>query len=153
MGYVIKVGNAIPYVDKNHVLGWEVTNTTHQDCPTFVGDNNKTNERAPSYSVWADFCETVELKDMFYIPAYGSVPKRAKGVIYLNNDALELASNALTEYKMKSKLPPGFEDDEYLMANENSPPRYDGHLARLIWLVWWIEWALANCKMPALSIE
>jgi hypothetical protein len=153
MGYVIKVGNAIPHIDKNDILGWEITNSIDQDCPTFVGDNNQTNMRAPSYLVWSAFCKTVDLEEMFYLPAYRDIPKRAKGVIYLTNDSLGLVSNALTEYQTKAKLPPGFEDDEYLMANENSLPRYDGHLARLIWLAWWIEWALSNCTMPALSIH
>jgi hypothetical protein len=153
MGYVIKVGNAIPHVNENYILGWEVTNSIHQDCPTFVGDNNKTNVRAPSYSVWADFCRNVGLEDMFYIPAHNKTGKKPKGVILLTQDSLGLVSNSLAEYKNKVKIPPGFEEDDYATANATIPGNYDGHLARLIWLAWWIEWALSNCKMPALSIE
>jgi hypothetical protein len=30
-------------------------------------------------------------------------------------------------------------------------PRYDGNLARLRWLEWWVDWALKNCKLPAVG--
>lgn len=153
MGYVIKVGEVIPRIDENNVLNWEIESFVHEDCPIFFGDNSKANTRYPSYSVWGDFCEVMRLEDMFYLRAYDRTPKKAKGVIYLTEADLEMVSNSLAEYRSKVKIPPGFEGEDYEPTyTTNYDPKYDGHLARLIWLEWWMRWAIANCKMPALSI-
>lgn len=152
MGYIIKVGNAIPRIDENSVLDWDIECVVHEDCPTFFRDNSKENIRCPSYSVWGDFCEVVGLEDMFYLRAYGRTPKRAKGVVYLTVAHLEEVSNSLTKYRSAVKIPPGFEEENYELTYLTESPKYDGHLARLIWLEWWMKWAIANCKMPALSI-
>jgi hypothetical protein len=101
--------------------------------------------------VWSDFCETVGLEDMFFLhlPSGGGI--EAKGMIQLNKKHLELVSRSLVGYKAKVKIPPGFQ--EIHERTHPSMPEYDGYLARLIWLEFWIRWALSSCKMPALSIQ
>jgi hypothetical protein len=55
-------------------------------------------------------------------------------------------SLALERRQKKSTLPPGFEGWGY-----EGPARYDYMLARLIWLDWWMRWALENCETPAIE--
>jgi len=54
---------------------------------------------------------------------------------------------ALEMYKAKATLPPGFEAE----WDYDGPPNYDYSLARLIWLQWWVNWAITNCETPAIS--
>ncbi len=152
MGYIVQVGNAIPFVGKEtSVLAWQIEDFCHEECPTFFGDPSKRNLRAPGYGVWDSFCDAVGLTDMFYLQLSGRKLVR-KGCIRLTEKHLDLVSLCLTEYKnnMKVKIPPGYQ--EVHEGTHPSVPEYDDYLARLIWLEWWIRWALSNCKIPALSI-
>ena len=58
----------------------------------------------------------------------------------------DFVTKKLNQYKEKAILPAGFEDD----WNYEGPPRYDYHLARLIWLEYWMQWAVKNCDTPAI---
>lgn len=152
MGYIIQIGNAIPLVDEDSdILEWQIEDFCHEECPTFPGDSRKYNYRAPSYSVWDDFCEAVGLEDMFYrhLPDGRTT---GKGFIYLAEKHLELVSRRLIEYKgrMKVTIPPGYGGRHE--RNHPSIPEYDDYLARLIWLEFWTKWAISNCETPSLSI-
>jgi hypothetical protein len=45
---------------------------------------------------------------------------------------------------------PGWDPDCMPWDHREADPRYDGNLARLLWLEWWMTWTLANCKVPAI---
>jgi hypothetical protein len=152
MGYTFTIGNAKPNFSKDDFpylySGWAVERATHPDAPTFPGDEmtGNGNERSPSYSVWSDFCKTVGLYSLFY-DEYGHLRAGHPGCIGIDEEFAISVHLALIAYRGKSKLPPGFESDFCYKG----PANYDYHLARLIWLDWWVHWALENCETPAIE--
>jgi hypothetical protein len=152
MGYTIQIGNAIPSVDQyTDVMYWKIETFSHEQCPIFFGDSSKKNYKTLSYSVWGDFCKAVGLEDMFYLYLpHGRM--EPKGIIRLTHqNHRELVSQSLFKYKSKIKIPPGFQEKHE--RTHPSIPEYDEYLARLIWLEFWITWALFSCETPALSIQ
>jgi hypothetical protein len=153
MGYTFKIGNAEPKFDKSdfpHLsAGWDVKGASSADAPTFPNDEmtSNTSERSPSYSVWADFCRHVGIYDLFFDDG-GRLHAGHPGCIGITKEDADRVTAALSTYQAKATLPPGFEGWHY---REGDPVHSDAHLARLIWLEWWMRWALENCETPAIA--
>ena len=151
MGYNITVGNAIPKHSKDDFpylyASWEVEGAALESAPTFQGDGmtGNGNERSPSYSTWADFARTVGLYEFFYNER-GHLHAGHPGCIGITQEDADLVTATLNRYKTQSTLPPGFHD-----WNHEGPVTFDGHLARLIWLEFWMQWAVKNCETPAIQ--
>ena len=152
MGYTFTIGNAVPKFHKDDFpylsARWKVENATSDDAPTFPGDEmtGNGNSRSTSYTVWSDFCRTTGIYDMFY-DERDHLHADHPGCIGIDVEFSASVSAALSSYQAKSTLPPGFESDWCY----DGPANYDYHLARLIWLDWWIKWALENCETPAIE--
>lgn len=152
MGYTFTVGNAVPTSSKEDfpdlVASWEVDDVQLPGAPVFPGDDmtGNSNSRSPSYSVWPDFCRAVGLHEFFY-DSMGHLRAGHPGCVGITQEDADLVSRALESYRAASNLPPGFETD----WDYDGPPNYDYHLARLIWLEWWMQWAVKNCETPAIQ--
>ncbi len=151
MGYTFTIGNAVPRFSKDdfpHLsAGWKVERTRHDDAPTFPNDEmtGDGNDRSPSYSVWADFCREAGIYALFFDDR-GHLHAGHPGCIGIDDEFAETVRSALAMYRTKATLPPGFEPWDY-----NGKQRHDYTLARLIWLDWWVHWALENCETPAIE--
>lgn len=150
MGYTFKIGNAKPVFSKDYGelrAAWEVEPATSDSAPTFPNDETtgNGNSRSPSYSVWADFCRQVGIYDLFYDDR-GSLRAGHPGCAMITADDLSVVKEARQYYEAKVTLPPRFEGWDY-----EGPQRYDYHLARILWLEWWMDWALKNCETPAIE--
>lgn len=152
MGYTFKVGNAVPEHHKDDFpylsATWEVENATLDEAPSFVGDamTGKSNMRSPSYGVWAEFCRDTGLYEFFYDES-GNLHAGHPGCVGITQEDADLVTAVLNRYRAKATLPPGFEaDDRY-----SGPARYDYNLARLMWLEFWMQWAVRNCETPAIQ--
>jgi hypothetical protein len=151
MGYTFTIGNAEPKFHKDDFpylhAEWDVDGATSDDAPTFPNDEMTANssQRSPSYTVWADFCRALGITDVFY-DTQGHLHAGHPGCQGITKEMLGVVSARLAAYRARSSLPPGFEDWHY-----EGPPRYDYHLARGIWLEWWMKWALENCETPAIA--
>jgi hypothetical protein len=151
MGYTFTIGNASPKFSKDDFpylsARWEVEGATHPDAPVFPNDEmtGNSNSRSPSYTVWSDFARETGLYQFFYDDR-GHLNAVHPGCIGLTKEDADLISAALARYQVSALLPPGFEGWDY-----NGPARYDYHLARLIWLDWWVRWAVENCETPAME--
>lgn len=151
MGYTFRIGNAKPVINKDEFpylsAGWEVESATHDQAPVFPNDEmtGNSNSRSPSYTVWADFARHTDLYEFFY-DERGFLHAGHPGCIGITPADSERISAALSKYQATASLPPGFEGWEY-----KGPDRYDAHFARLIWLDWWVRWAIENCATPAIE--
>lgn len=151
MGYTIRIGNAVPEFSKDYDelwAGWRVDPASHDCAPVFANDEmtGNTNTRSPSYSGWHVFAEEVGLHDLFF-KDYDGLMSSHPGCKMFTQQHLDEVQAALIKYQAKTDLPAGF--DEWGADSEN--PKHDGYLARLIWLEWWMRWALANCETPAID--
>lgn len=152
MGYTFRVGNAVPFFSKSSFpeleAKWEVEGKFLPEAPFFPNDGSEhTNDRSPSYSDWSDFCKLTGLYDFFY-NSYGHLHAGHPGCIGIRQKDLDLVEKALERYqKIATKLP-GFDDDDF---DDRQESQYDGNLARLMWLHWWMKWAIENCETPAIQ--
>ena len=151
MGYTFTIGNAVPKFSKEDFpylgAGWEVEGMRHDDAPNFPGDEmtKNGNSRSPSYSVWSDFCKQTGIYSLFYDDR-GHLLAGHPGCIGIDQGFRAGIAEALAAYQAKATPPPGFEAWNY-----DGPANFDYHLARLIWLDWWVDWALKNCETPAME--
>jgi hypothetical protein len=160
MGYTFKIGNAVPEFSKDDGYlraEWVVEPTALDDAPTFPNDSmtGNGNDRSPSYSVWADFCRDTGILDVFY-DERGHLHAGHPGCVMLKRSDLERVREARVAWEKTATLPPGFEgwpvyDDATKTSTTPDEGKYDPYLARLIWLEWWMAWALDNCETPAIE--
>ena len=152
MGYTFRIGNATPSFDKDNFphLGarWVVEPAVHPDAPVFEHDEmtGNSNSRSPSYSVWADFCHSTGLSSLFY-DYRGHLKAGHPGCMGITQDDADFVTEALKNYRKEATLEPGFEAD----WQHEGPATRDYHLARLIWLEFWMQWAVKNCETPAIE--
>lgn len=159
MGYTLSIGNAT--VESGNDDGelwtrWTVAGATHPDAPVFPNDEltGNSNVRSPSYTGWHDFARDTGLDRMFYDKDEGMLKNHPGCVPLVEADHTDVLA-ALQRWKAKADKPPGFAGlDKFNEETQKWEPsadegRYDHTLARLMWLEWWIRWALDNCATPA----
>ena len=146
MSYDIYIGEAA--IDPPHLEdaadGYNEIRTTVErlaqpNAPRFPGDvcTENENHRHPSYGGWSTFCEETGLVDLFFDKRTGLM-REHPGTFRLLPSHLETVWAAVKGWKKTHKRKPGFEEGE------------DFILARLIWLEWWMSWALENCRVPSI---
>lgn len=165
MGFSFTIGNAIPVHSKENgclEAWWDVEAVELNDAPIFPNDGmrEKSNNRAPSYTAWGDFCR--EAGGDVYRMFYGDGPRERGGIleghpgcVLLTQEHLDIIRAALARRRKASTKEPGFAGDPIREAGKVvgyvDGDRYDSTLARLIWLEFWVSWALANCETPAIQ--
>jgi hypothetical protein len=147
MGYSITIGNAVPFHSKDEYelyACWDVESATSDDAPTFINDQmtGNSNGRHPSYSGWSDFLQKTDLGDLFYKDLMEQHP----GCVQIKPEHYERVHSALESYQKIATKPPGFGT----WTDDVGEIQYDPYLARLIWLDFWMKWALDNCETPAI---
>lgn len=170
MGYNLAIGEAIFQGNPDHcyLTVW-AERQAHDAAPTFENDplTGNTNERSPSYSAWTEFCRDVGLYGMFYgvdgrrDPYMRGDPDCHRETPILSNhpgyemigeaDVLAI-KHALDQHIIKhGDLVPGFrpwdERDEDAPANALQCAQR----ARLLWIHYWADWAVRNCKWPIIA--
>ena len=165
MGYDISIGNArLDYWKGDEDMRISVEPATHQDAPAHCPYTKDGNMRSPGYCAWHDFCREAGIHELFYGQGWSREERR-----YLPcTDAFHRETPLIAEHPGAFPLLPA--DLEYIKAarikreqtNGGKPPGFgdeDGNrdngndhvLARLLWLEFWIDWALTNCEMPTIA--
>lgn len=122
------------------------------DAPTFPNDfmTENGNYCHPSYSGWSHFCDATGLTGLFFDREHGLMRKHP-GFQPLHAEHALVINQALKQWReAHPNTEPGFEKFDY-RTGESSNYGYDANLARLIWLDWWVKWALKNCENPAIG--
>ncbi len=120
------------------------------DAPVIEGDHRteNRNERHPGYRTWDEFCEATGLHDLFFRDKDRLIQEHP-GSVRLNLRHLKVIREAVERFKkVQGNARPRFcscSSEEYC---ECGTTHADAHYARLIWLLWWIHWALRNCRNP-----
>ena len=160
MSYDIYIGAGRPEFDIEDCYlyaRWVVNSEAHDDAQKFPNDSmtGNGNSRHPSYSGWSDFCRESGLYDLFLNKEFGLMASHPGCKIIQESHVAEV-KKALVDWERKATKPPGFsgfgkfnkETQEWETQDEG---KYDHILARLIWLDWWMTWALENCEVPAIQ--
>ncbi len=169
MGYNIAIGEAIfdGCKDDAYLTVW-ARSEAHDTAPQFENDpmTGNGNERSPGYAAWANFCRDAGLYGAFFgvdgsrnpymkgdPNCYRETPLLANhpGYALLNEQDVIAFKAALEKHIAKhGDIVPGFRPwDE---REEDAPPNATAcaQRARLLWLCYWAEWAVANCEWPVL---
>lgn len=144
MAYEIYIGewNRGATADEEGCTPQDVSLIEIDGAPTCAGDEMTgcSNRRQPSYGVWDRFCRATGVYALFFDPRKGLMREHPGTASLTKGHAKEIAA-ALARYRANHPdAQPTFE----------SADEHDHHLARLIWLDWWVRWALANCRQPAI---
>ena len=173
MGYYLQIGEAqIEWEDgggeyEPH-LSVGVAPLQHDAAPDFSEfgcPTGATNERSPSYSSWSGFCRETGLYTLFFgrngcrpmiIEEEGfhrETPLLANhpGFAALFEADARFIRQALERRRATTGgKPPGF----WRFAPGSLEPVENGtdpQLARLMWLDYWVDWAVKNCDRPILA--
>lgn len=155
MSYTILIGKAVlgPMDESGNAMPtWQVIRHEEADAPTFPHDEmtGHSNRRCPSYAGWKEFLHMVGLESLFNNPKNGLM-RQHPGCFRLNEDDFLDIDSALELYVDHHPThTPGFESIPESLGLEVAPIAYDGWLARLQWLHWWVRWALDHCKVPSI---
>lgn len=140
MSYDIYIGECIAVANDEGKYHVTVARCVDQDAPVFDDDpmTGNGNSRHPGYSQWTEWCDTVGLTSLFFDGDKGLM-RSHPGAFALRKEHLVTISNALTKWEERNPdSVPGFGNGQ------------DAFLARLIWLEWWVRWALDRCQLPAI---
>ena len=148
MSYDIYIGNAEIEVleeDEDMPLSYsiQVHHMTHPEAPTFPDDTmtGNGNSRHPGYVAWAETMRQAKLHDLFFNKENGLMASHP-GNAALRPDHAQKIEQALAQFRTRyPHAIPRFGDE----ANDE-----DAILARLIWLDWWVKYALAHCERPCI---
>lgn len=157
MSYSIYIGNAeqsctieaawkdaVQNQDVRLSLPWDgvtVAGMALRNAPQFPNDEmtGQGNGRHPGYSQWSDFCDEAGLEELFFAKHTGLMSAHP-GTFMLRREHHATVRRALDAWRAKHPTStPGFGGE------------YDPILARLMWLDFWMDWALTNCERPAIS--
>lgn len=144
MGYKITIGDLTLDTETGAPT---VAYTARADAPDHDPAVDVGNVRRPSYTAWEAFCRISGLEPLFFgCPAGGhretGLMAEHPGIARLLPGDLEAVRDArVARQSAMGEIDPGF------------GPGEDQTLARLIWLEYWIEWAVSNCANPSLANE
>ena len=155
MRYIIVIGEYAINDEGSEFSFVAAKRVTHVEAPLFPNDTSfPSNNTSKTSITWYNFCENAGLLDMFY-ESDKQIRGGYPGYFDLTSNHLMQVQNALTNRRLTNNgKPPGYAPTGlwlYLQGN-NAVVEYDGVLAKLIWLEWWIRWALLNCSKPIVSI-
>jgi hypothetical protein len=162
MGYTLIIGEAeIEQYDEWVLIS--AKSATMDDAPNHCPFTKNGNMRSPSYTTWSEFCKEAGIFPMFYGSGWSREERRyesAEGNFYRETPILQdhpgasgliagdleyVRAARINREKTNGGKPPGFWDD-FEVDNGKDPV-----LARLVWLEYWIDWALKNCENPVLA--
>lgn len=166
MGYTLTIGEAL--IDYNEdFVSIDAEHVTHPDAPTHCPFTKDGNSRSPGYSAWSEFCKEADITPLFYgggwqSPGYAPCPEGFHREICLLNDhpgAMPISakdadyiSQKLAQYcSTHPEAEPGFWDFGEHTGWKEIDNGKDPVLARLMWLDFWMRWAVENCKRPVFA--
>jgi hypothetical protein len=171
MGYTLTIGEARIEWDTERVC-ITCDAVTRDDAPAYGEPTDHQSTRWPSYSAWADSMQALGLMDAMFnennggkgffewngeirYPLIPSHPDAAP----ITREHVEIVAAKLAAYKaahpdhiaqfrplkLGAKPVAGawYREEDY-----DDNPIYDCHLCRGEWLLYWLRWALDNCKQP-----
>ncbi len=169
MGYTITIGEAVledMTYDDDPGLKVSARGEALDEAPEFENDGmtGNTNSRSPSYTAWSDFCRETGLYNLFfgggwsredrgYLPCenlHRESPLMAEhpGFRAINKIDADIVSASLAAYRAAHpNATPGFDT----WAGTPGFPMENATLARLIWLEFWMRWAVENCTHPIIE--
>lgn len=142
MGYTIRIGQVSVGAGEDGQLRLAVREDRIHSAPHFERGVTSSGHNALSatYGAWGDFCAETGLRDLFFDEERGLM-REHPGCFKLKAEHLERVQAVLIAWRAEhSGAVPRFETSST-----------EAHFARLVWLEWWMRYALETCSIPAIS--
>jgi hypothetical protein len=173
MGYDLGIGEAkISYSSDRVSIDCE--HVSLPDAPAFGEPTDHKNQRWPSYVGWEKAMKALGLMDVMFdvrnngagVFAWNGIKREpliqeCPGAVPVTQEHLWYIESKLATYKAahpdhRAAYPPpkpgakplGGVGNCYRLCDYVDDPTCDGNLCRGEWLLFWIRWALKNCKQP-----
>lgn len=162
MGYSLTIGELKVCYDNDEecpTVDCSARGFSHDEAPAFGEPTDKTSSRWPSYSGWAEFCRFTGLYDLFYgkneqkeTTRDDALLSQHPGCVPLTEKHRREVNAAYEAFKIKypNAVPTYGNIKSMLDADPNNPDE-NGQMCRLVWLHYWVNWALDNCKKPVFA--
>lgn len=167
MGYTITIGNAALKFDQDDLyLRIDVEGAEHPDAPAHCRFTGNGNSRSPSYTTWHEFCQDAGIYPLFYGQGWDRDARRYRECpegfhretpLLVEHPGCQPICHADLGYITAARIrreqtnggkPAGFFESIGGCEIDNGT---DHTLARLLWLEFWVRWALENCTIPAVG--
>ena len=146
MGYTITIGQLS--IEKNiddgldcSCISFGAEGVHDEKSPAFGEPTDHENQRWPSYSAWSNFMRGVGLYDVFFYDS-GHLIGGHPGVRLVTQDLVLAVQKALADYR---------QTNPDIKAEFTDGDVRTGFLCRLIWLDYWVNWAINNCETPVIA--
>lgn len=140
MGYSLKIGDAFIEAGDYGDVSIQARSVTLEDAPAEGAPTDYSNSRWPSYTGWRCFADAVGITPFMFRAEDGVMPSfEGKDVLPLIDAHPGVTAITRTHYKAILAA-----ITEYQVSKNPHPY----HLRRCDWLLFWLQWALANCTTP-----
>lgn len=135
MGYTIMIGEAVLEVDEDELQAWfKVEPATHLEAPVYARGMYGENRIDASYGGLGIVMHELGLRELFM----GDLMRTHPGISRLRSEHVIEIQEAVESYRARAG------DAAWKRESMESDI-----LSRGTWLAWWTEWAVKNCKNPA----
>ncbi len=158
MGYSLTIGEL--EVDKNHEDGIDCScisfgakGEKHDNAPAFNEPTDFTNQRWPSYGVWSDCLRDAGMYDLFFCDG-GHLIGGHPGVRLLTKEFYEEFTKRKIAFEAKYphvEATYGERDTKDIFHEDLSNPKCNNVYCRIVWMDYWINWAIENCETPVFA--
>lgn len=162
MGYTLTIGELEMTFDNDEDcpnIDLSAEGFCHENAPAFGEPTDNTSSRWPSYISWAEFCRFVGLYDLFYgkndqkeLTRDDAILAQHPGCIPLTEKHRREINAAYEAFKIKyPNAVATYGNPKSFFEGDPNNPEENGQMCRLVWLHYWVNWALDNCKKPVFA--
>ncbi len=156
MGYSIVIGEL--EVEKHEddgvdtsCISFTARGEHHKEAPAFGEPTDYGNSRWPSYGVWRNVLSDAGMEDLFFCDGHliGGHP----GIRLITKDLYKEFSKRKQKFE---RLHPGVRAtygnvENPLIDRDQDNPSCNSTYCRIVWLDYWMDWALKNCETPVIA--
>lgn len=162
MGYTLNIGELKIRYDNDEdcpTIDCDAETFMHDNAPAFGEPTDKTSSRWPSYTAWANFSRFTGLYDLFYGKNEQKETTRDDALLRSHPGCVPLTEKHRREVNaayegFKIKYPnaiPTYGTPKNVFEGDKNNPEENYQMTRLVWLHYWVNWALDNCKQPVFT--
>jgi len=156
MGYSITIGefeiseNPDDGIDCS-CLSFGAESKEIDSAPAFGEPTDRCNMRWPSYSVWSDCLEHAGMKDLFFCEQ-GHLIGGHPGVRLITSELYSEFTDRKVAFEAKyPKVEATYGNQKSNFEGDPDNPECNSTYCRIIWLDYWLSWALRTCNTPVIA--
>lgn len=155
MGYNITIGELEISKEPDDGLDcpclyFHAKGTRRDDAPAFGEPTDYTNQRWPGYDSWSDVLSHADMYDLFFED--GRLIGGHPGVRLVTPELVTVVGVRKADFERRyPHVVATYGDPPSHMEEDPSNPPENETYCRVVWLDYWLRWALENCETPVIA--